>query len=199
MSCKVTVKVPATTANLGPGFDSLGMALDLWNEFEVTVDLDAANETSGGGLRLVDVVVEGEGAGALPADANNLVYKALKAGFEGEEPPRAFVRLRVHNHVPLSSGLGSSATAIVGGLLAANALRREKLPPARLIELATGIEGHPDNVAPAVLGGLVVSVMQPDGLVKSISVALPTSCGFASLYPTFTSTPDTPGPGCPKG
>jgi homoserine kinase len=89
MSCKVTVKVPATTANLGPGFDSLGMALDLWNEFEVTVDLDAANETSGGGLRLVDVVVEGEGAGALPADSNNLVYKALKAGFTGEEPPRA--------------------------------------------------------------------------------------------------------------
>lgn len=184
MSCRVTVTVPATTANLGPGFDALGMALELWNRFELTVDF-AEKAESGEGLRLVEVVIEGEGAGALPLNADNLVYKALLAGFAGEKPPSGEVRLRVVNRVPLSSGLGSSATAIVGGLTAANALRREKLTPKRLIELAASIEGHPDNVAPAVLGGLVVSVTEGDGSVRSISIPLPDELWVCVAVPDF--------------
>lgn len=185
MSCNVTVTVPATTANLGPGFDSLGMALDLWNQFELTIVPSAKGRERKEGLRLVDVVVEGEGAEALPLDADNLVFKAFLAGFEGEQPPQGEVALRVVNRVPLSSGLGSSATAIVGGLAAANALRRQRLSLKRLIELATEIEGHPDNVAPAVLGGLVVSVAEKDGSVCSLSIPLPQELWVCVAVPDF--------------
>lgn len=186
MSLKVTVKVPATTANLGPGFDALGMALDLWNTFEIEWEDDnPPNGPAPGTLRVGGVTVQGEGLEVLPADENNLVFKAMKAGFAGEELPRGRVNLRITNRVPLASGLGSSATAIVAGLLAGNALRKEKLSQDQLIETATRIEGHPDNVAPALLGGLVVSVVEEGGPVRSLSVPVPDELWICVAVPDF--------------
>ncbi len=187
MSARVVVHVPATTANLGPGFDCLGMALDLWNRFEVTVEERPSDGIPAGSdpLRLVEVALEGEGADVLPRDGSNLVYRAFQEGFAGEAPPRGDVRLRIVNRVPLSSGLGSSATAIVGGLLAANALRAAELSRSHLVRLAARIEGHPDNVAPALMGGLVVSVMHGDGLVTSVSVGVPEELWVCVAVPDF--------------
>ena len=147
---RIEVAAPATTANLGPGFDCLGMALDLWNRVEI---LPA--EGDGGGA-VVEVV--GEGAGELAADGGNLTYRAMEFLFgemDEEMPP---LRLVCHNAIPLSRGLGSSAAAIAGGLAAANALGGGRFGDKELLEMAATIEGHPDNVAAAVLGGLQLVV-----------------------------------------
>ncbi|MFQ5854289.1 MAG: homoserine kinase [Anaerolineae bacterium] len=137
--------MPATTANLGPGFDCLGLALGLHNTVEI--------QRTDGGLR---VSVEGEGQDLIPTDTTNLVYEAVNALFEyiGEPPPGLHIHLS--NAIPLMSGLGSSSAAIVGGLLAANALLHEPLDRDEILALAIEVEGHPDNVAPALLGGLVI-------------------------------------------
>lgn len=142
----VTVVVPATSANLGPGFDTLGLALD-WCE-EVSCRLVRS------GLR---VHVEGPGGDRVPADATNLAVRGAEAVLEmlGRRDLGLDVRLRVR--LPVGRGLGSSAAAVVGGAVAANALLGEPLSGTTLLELASGIEGHPDNVAPALLGGFCVA------------------------------------------
>jgi homoserine kinase len=145
----VTVEVPATSANLGPGFDCLGLALDLHDTLTCEV-VDAG----------LVVGVEGEGADVLPRDERHLVVRAMRTGFEalGVTPPGLL--LRAVNRIPQSRGLGSSSAAIVGGLALARALvtgGAQALDDAVLLRLATRIEGHPDNVAPALLGGFVVS------------------------------------------
>ncbi|MCC6905707.1 MAG: homoserine kinase, partial [Anaerolineae bacterium] len=146
MPNRVTVTVPATSANLGPGFDCLGLALTLRN----TITL---SRTPGG----VTVEIEGEGADSLPRDDWNIVIRAAYHAFAAAGEPIPGLALRLVNHVPAGSGLGSSATAIVGGLVAANVLMDGPLSQDELLRLAVEIEGHPDNVAPALLGGLVIS------------------------------------------
>jgi homoserine kinase len=143
----IRVMAPATTANLGPGYDCLGLALDLWNRLDV---LDGAAPGDHGPL----VEITGEGAGELAAGPENLVYRAMVFLFQeaGREMPG--VRLRCHNNIPLERGLGSSAAAIAGGLVAANALCDGVFESRDLLEMAATIEGHPDNVAAAILGGL---------------------------------------------
>lgn len=142
----VRVLVPATTANLGPGFDSLALTLDLWNEAVFTL--------SGEGII---VEVEGEGSGSLPAGGENLIARAMAVFFDqaGESAP-AGLHIHCYNRIPLGSGLGSSAAAILTGLLAANALTNNPASPDDLLNLADQIEGHPDNVSAALLGGLVI-------------------------------------------
>jgi homoserine kinase len=147
----LVVRVPATAANLGPGFDALAMALDLWNE--VSVDLEARPA----------VEVAGEGAGELPEDASNLVFRSMtylarEAG--GSLPSMA---LRCTNRIPLERGLGSSAAAVVAGLVAADRLLGTGLHEDRLLEVAVDIEGHPDNVAACLRGGLVLAYLSPSG------------------------------------
>ncbi|MSQ15971.1 MAG: homoserine kinase [Dehalococcoidia bacterium] len=160
------VRAPATTANLGPGFDCLGMALGLWNELEV---LPAA----AGRPRTPAVEVLGEGAGELAADGDNLVYRSMAFLFSeaGREMPP--LRLRCHNQIPLKRGLGSSAAAIAGGLVAANALCGQAFDAKSLLEMAATLEGHPDNVAAAVLGGfqLVVSMELRSGEERRLYTA----------------------------
>ena len=143
----ICIKAPATTANLGPGFDCLGMALDLWNSLEVI----PAEDSPGDG-HLVEIA--GQGAGELAADSSNLIYRSMQFLFHeaGQELPS--VRLRCENEIPLARGLGSSAAAIAGGLVAANALSGGAFTAQHLLEMAATLEGHPDNVAAAVLGGL---------------------------------------------
>jgi homoserine kinase len=143
----ITIRVPATSANLGPGFDSLGLALDLWNETVIRLAIEFT------------VQVKGEGAEKLSLGENNLIIQSAQklADCVGKHLPPFHVDCV--NHIPLSSGLGSSAAAKLTGLLAANSLLGKPLSSAEILDLATEMEGHPDNVAPALLGGLVVSTM----------------------------------------
>ena len=150
---QVTVRVPATSGNLGPGFDCLGMALDWWND----VHMGASSAPA--------VRILGEGADTLDSAEDNLVYRAAQALFReaGEDPP--CLSIVCENRIPLARGLGSSAAAIVGGLVAANALCSRPLDRQRLLDLAVRMEGHADNVAPALLGGCQVVVRDGDRVV----------------------------------
>ena len=150
----VRVDVPATSANLGPGYDSLGLALELRDELEAEVLAD--------GL-VVEVV--GYGADSVPRDGSHLVVHAMRAAFEvlGVTPPG--LRLVCRNAIPHARGLGSSSAAIVGGLALARALVTEgpdRLDDDALFRLAADLEGHPDNVAPAAFGGFVISGREAD-------------------------------------
>jgi homoserine kinase len=158
----VNVRVPATTANLGPGFDCLGLALSLWNTATFTL---AGDELT--------VMIAGEGAGSLPHDASNLVARAARRLYEhaGAAAPRG-LQIACDVGIPLASGLGSSASAVVAGLLGANALLGEPASHADIIRLAAEFEGHPDNVAAALCGGLVVVVRSDDELITE-RIAMP--------------------------
>jgi homoserine kinase len=149
------VRVPATTANIGPGFDCLGLALDLWNEVRFSVEGDD-----------VVVTVEGPDPAGLPRDETNLVARAfLRLCEEAGRPAPAGLRIHCDIRVPMSSGLGSSSTAIVAGLLGANTLVGRPLDRDGILELAADMEGHPDNVAAALLGGLTIVVQKDDRLL----------------------------------
>ena len=154
MLSRVEVKAPATTANLGPGFDCLGMALDLWN----TVRL----EVGGSGI-----TVSGEGEGSLSLGRDNLVFRSAAALFQAAGVPAPHLSLTCENAVPLGRGLGSSSAAVVGGLAAANALCGAPLSQEAVLALAVEIEGHPDNVTPALLGGCQIVVQDGDRVVTS--------------------------------
>ena len=147
-----TVVVPASSANLGPGFDSLGIALSLYDEIEVN--------TTESGLK---VAVEGQGAGEVPLDGSHLVVRAIERGLAAGGVAASGLIVQCHNKIPHSRGLGSSAAAAVAGLGAANGLLakagRPVLSDDVLVQLASEFEGHPDNAAASVLGGAVVSWM----------------------------------------
>lgn len=147
----MTVEAPASSANLGPGFDALALALDLWLRVTLT-PLDAGAES---------LDVEGEGADEIGLDAGNRFLIGLEHGLEefGLDPP--VMRIEMSNAIPLARGLGSSAAASVAGLRAAEALAGEEIGDARLLELATQIEGHPDNASAALLGGFVIASERP--------------------------------------
>ncbi|MBA3876428.1 MAG: homoserine kinase [Anaerolinea sp.] len=156
---RVAVEVPATTANLGAGYDCLGMALELTNR----VGLEVRSWSRSG----IELSVDGEGAGELPADRRNRFVEGVETAIRearGALPEGASWRIEMINRIPLARGLGSSAAATVGGLLAANALLGNVLAPAELLRLATAIEGHPDNAAAALLGGFVVSAAIGEGV-----------------------------------
>jgi homoserine kinase len=162
MPNRVRVRVPASTANLGPGFDCLGLALSLYNTVEVTpLKLEEG----------LQIEIDGEGANRLSADTNNLIYKAAQAVFErvGQRPEGLLIK--ANNGVPLGSGMGSSAAAVVGGLVAANAMCRGNLTRSDLLRMATEIEGHPDNAAAAIFGGLtLVSAVEDELMHTSLEV-----------------------------
>jgi|WetSurMetagenome_2_1015567.scaffolds.fasta_scaffold13223_3 homoserine kinase len=142
---KTSIQVPATSANLGPGFDCMALALDLWNE----VVLDSAQ----GDVR---VSIEGEGARALPKDARNRVAQAAIQVFQKAGDPKAEFSINCTNQIPVSSGLGSSAAAAVSGLVAANAAIGSPYSRQNLIQLALPLESSADNAVAAFVGGLVI-------------------------------------------
>ncbi|WP_134429703.1 homoserine kinase [Mycobacterium ulcerans] len=148
--------VAASSANLGPGFDSLGLALSLYDEIVL--------ETTDSGL---EVVVEGEGAGQVPLNSEHLVVRAIQHGLRAVGVSAAGLIVRCRNDIPHSRGLGSSASAVVGGLAAVNGLVSQAgwvpLSDQKLIQLSSEFEGHPDNAAAAVLGGAVVSWIERCG------------------------------------
>ena len=140
MSDSVTIRVPATTANLGPGFDCLGMALSLWNTMRV------------GWADRPTISLHGLGAEHLRRDPGNLIYRSAERVLIETGNGGRSLSIEAWQEIPHSRGLGSSSAAIVGGIYATNALLGYPLSPHRLLELATEIEGHPDNVAPALMG-----------------------------------------------
>jgi homoserine kinase len=141
----IRVRVPATVANLGPGFDALGVAIRMYLEVEVEPRRDS-----------IEISLDGEGSGELPTDESNLVIRSMDAFFSHTGRRPAGFAVTIRNPIPLASGLGSSAAAVVGGLTAARALTGSNVPQSEMIHLATELEGHPDNVLPALLGGLVI-------------------------------------------
>ncbi|MCS4531908.1 homoserine kinase [Corynebacterium sp. ES2794-CONJ1] len=142
----ITCSVPASTANLGAGFDSLGLALGLYDTVEVI--------TTDAGL---DIEVHGEGAGEVPRDSSHLVYRALEAGLSAAGITVAGLKIICHNRIPHSRGLGSSAAAAVAGVALAQALTGDALDSATLLQLASEFEGHPDNAAASLFGGAIIS------------------------------------------
>ena len=171
------VLAPATTANLGPGFDCLGMALDLWNRMDVTPG--ASGDDSG---PLVEIC--GEGVGELGTGDDNLVYRAMAFLFHEADREMPPLRIRCHNKIPLERGLGSSAAAISGGLVAANAMCSQAFTPNELLEMAATLEGHPDNVAAAVLGGLQLVVRDGQQLYTA-SINLPPEIHAVLFIPEY--------------
>lgn len=149
------IRVPATTANLGPGFDCLGLALDLWNDLEV----EAVGNT-------LNITVEGEGANVVTLDTSNTIYKAMLtyAQRHHQTLPEG-IQMHCRNRIPFGAGLGSSAAAIVSGILAATSLMDIPLDVADQLDCATQIEGHPDNVGPCLLGGLVAAIVDGEKVV----------------------------------
>jgi len=168
---KVLVKVPGTTANLGPGFDALGLALNLWNEAEFVSTDDN---------RIV-VDVNGEGVDVLPTNADNAIAEAALQIYDlaGKHCPG--LRIACVNRVPLGSGMGSSSAAMLTGMLGANALLGNPFTDEEILKQAIETEGHPDNVAPAMLGGLVASIVHEN---RVFSMRLPAKANHGSIHAT---------------
>lgn len=148
----VRVQIPASTTNIGPGFDALGVALSLYNRVEL-------DELPWG----IAVEVEGEGREEIPRDESNISVEAVKRVYDRAGRPFAGLWMKQRNHIPLARGLGSSSAALVGGLVGANLLLGGPLSMDDLVQIAVEMEGHPDNVVPALLGGFCVSALAPDG------------------------------------
>ena len=157
MSISSTVTVPATTANLGPGFDCLGAALTLYNEFKFTcLDGDAIASP-------LKITVTGLEADRVQTDESNLVYQSFVKLYEHLHQTPPPVQINITLGVPLARGLGSSATAIVGGLVGANLLAGSPLDEVEVMNIAIALEGHPDNVVPALLGGCRLAATSVEG------------------------------------
>jgi homoserine kinase len=152
---KVVVEVPATTANLGPGFDTLGMALTIQDRLSATVV-----DTPG-----VLVDVHGVGEGEVPTDETNLIARSMAHAFASKKIPMPGIHLEAHNVIPHGRGLGSSGAAIVSGVMAAKGLLEgiAEFSASELLALATDMEGHPDNIAPSLFGGLTIAWMTDEG------------------------------------
>lgn len=156
------IRVPATTANLGPGFDCLGLALDLWNDVEV----EAAGDS-------LVITVEGEGADRIPLDRSNTIFKTMQiyAKRHHKTLPNGIL-LHCRNRIPVGSGLGSSSAAIISGIMAASVLLNIQQDTADQLDCAAQIEGHPDNVGPCLLGGLVTAILSDHKVIaRKLEVA----------------------------
>jgi len=180
---KVTVKVPATTANIGPGFDCFGIALSMYNK--VTIEELVYPDT---GLEINMLTGENEKVSSvetIPTDANNIVYKAVELlyNYVGQTPPS--LRINIETNIPIAKGLGSSASVIVGGILAANKLLGNPADEAAILSIANEIEGHPDNITPAMLGGFLFSSAEDDGSILYRKIDWPQEWKFVLCIPDY--------------
>lgn len=166
----IEVRVPATSANMGPGFDCLGVALNMFNTFYI--------EEIEGGLEILGCEDEYK-------NENNLVYKSMERFFNRVGYRPKGIRIRIEGEIPKSRGLGSSAACILGGVLAANEISGGKLNRKEILELATEIEGHPDNISPALYGGMQVSIVE-GSRVYNERIELPIGIKFCAIIPDFT-------------
>ena len=181
---KVSVKVPASSANIGPGFDCLGMALPIYNTITIEETV-----LPGTGIE-INVMSEEETIDEMvfdniPRDENSLVYKAVEMLYNsiGQEPSE--LKINIQTGIPIARGLGSSSSIIVGGLLAANKLLGEPADETALLAIATEVEGHPDNVAPAILGGVVLATQEDDGTLSYFKLKWPEEWDITVCVPDF--------------
>ncbi len=166
----IKVRVPATSANLGPGFDALGIAFDLYNTYT---------------FEKIESGVEITGCDEEYRNEDNLVFVAFKKALDYMKKDFDFgVRIDIQSDIPVSRGLGSSAVCIVGGIRGASEILGGILSDDEIIEIATEIEGHPDNVAPAILGGVVISIME-EGRVFNNKINVTGDLKFMALIPDF--------------
>ena len=181
---KVSVKVPATSANIGPGFDCLGMALPIYNTITIEETV-----LPGTGVE-INIMSENEVADNMifdnvPKDENSIVYKAVEMLYNsiGQEP--AELKINIQTQIPITRGLGSSASVVVGGLIAANKLLGSPADTTALLSIATEVEGHPDNVAPAILGGFVLASQEDDGSIITEKLNWPDDWDITVCIPDF--------------
>lgn len=167
------ISVPATTGNLGPGFDCLGAALSLYNRFEFTI------------AERLTITATGEGAGQVERDETNLVYQGIAKLYNHIDRPIPPIAIHTDTAIPLSRGLGSSATAIVGGIFGANLLAGSPLDRMQLLDLAIAMEGHPDNVAPAMLGGCQLMASNQEGGWEFCDLQWHSEIAIAVAIPAF--------------
>ncbi len=177
----VYVKVPASTSNLGPGFDALGLALDMHNEVEIRIEPGKTLSK-----KKLDVKIKGEGEATLPADERNIVWQAALKVFELYRVPvkKLNISLKLNNKIPLARGMGSSAAARLGGMVAANALCNNFLNQTKILSMVSEMEGHPDNVVPSLVGGLCVSTIV-QGVVQYIRLNSPNHLMAVVSVPAF--------------
>jgi homoserine kinase len=169
----LTVRVPASSANLGPGFDSLGMALGVY----LTCRFQLSNELL--------ICADGCDAAGIPTGPDNLIWQTavtVARGHGMEMPP---IELHIHNEIPLGKGMGSSAAALTAGVVIANRLLDLRWKPLRILDEAARLEGHPDNVAPCTLGSIVASAIDSGGVTRAVRLDLPQRFGVAVVVPDF--------------
>ncbi len=169
----IRVRVPATSANMGPGFDSLGIALDMYNYVSV--------EETGSG---VSIEITDESKRFLPVDETNLVYRSMREVFDASGYRPHGLRIVLENNIPVTRGLGSSSAGIVGGLYAGNILAGNPFSKNELLGMAARIEGHADNVTPAMMGGFTVNVFNK-GKISYIKHEMNDDLMFAAIVPEF--------------
>ena len=181
---KVSVKVPASSANIGPGFDCLGMALPIYNTITIEETV-----LPGTGIE-INVMTEEENIDEMvfnniPRDENNLVYKAVEMLYNsiGQEPSE--LKINIQTGIPIARGLGSSSSIVVGGRRAANKLLGNPADETALLAIATEVEGHPDNVAPAILGGTVLATQENDGTLSYCKLNWPEEWDITVCIPDF--------------
>ncbi len=180
---KVSVKVPATTANIGPGFDCFGMALSIYNKITLEELVYPAD-----GLEINVYCGDDEKNSSIetiPTDKSNIVYRAVELlyNYVGQTPPP--LKINIESNIPITRGLGSSASVIVGGILAANKLLGNPADEAALLSIANEVEGHPDNTTPAMLGGFVFSSVEEDGSILYKKIDWPDEWKFALCIPDY--------------
>jgi len=174
MSVAVKVRVPGTTANCGPGFDAVGIACTIYNELELNLSKEGS----------LVIEIAGEGKEVIPTDEKNIIYQVIQTVLEKVGKRYQGIHIKMVNRIPLSRGLGSSAAAIVAGLFAANVATGNTLSKNELLDMATAIEGHPDNVAPAIFGGITTSVIQ-DGGARYLRFVPPAQLSMVVAIPEF--------------
>lgn len=186
---KVSVKVPATTANLGPGFDCMGLALPLYNI--VTIE---ETVLPGTGVE-INVIPENESTDEfslehIPMDENSIIYKAVELLYNSIGQTPSELKITIHSEIPIARGLGSSASVIVGGLIAANELLGRPADEAALLSIATEVEGHPDNVTPAIVGGLTLTSSEDDGSIVYRKIDWPEDWTLTVCIPEYELATD---------
>jgi homoserine kinase len=168
------VMVPATSANMGPGFDCMGIALELYNIVE-------ANITDSG----LQITTLGRDADLVENNENNLIYKAMVRLFDEVGFKPSGIKIECQNNIPVCRGLGSSASSIAAGLLLANHLSGNKLDIDQILKLGTEMEGHPDNIVPAIIGGMTISYMEDYSAVQYIRLGFPNALRMVLMVPDF--------------
>lgn len=186
---KVSVKVPATTANIGPGFDCLGMALPIYNTITIEETV-----LPGTGIE-INVMADTDSIDQLsldhiPSDENSIVYKAVELLYNSIGQTPSELKINIHSNIPVARGLGSSSSVIVGALIAANELLGRPADEVALLSIACEIEGHPDNITPAIVGGLVISSQEDDGSVVYRKLEWPEEWAVTVCVPDFELSTD---------